>query len=61
MYGPIVSGAISSCDGMTGSLHHLPLSGGFMDQPIKTMEVVSIARAVFGEKIQADTEAHKHG
>ena len=57
-YGAIVHGALESLDGMTGALHHLPFGGGFMDQPVRTMEVVSITRGVFGEKIEAESQKH---
>jgi hypothetical protein len=49
---------LESLDGMTGALHHLPFGGGFMDQPVRTMEVVSITRGVFGEKIEAESQKH---
>jgi hypothetical protein len=56
VFGPIVQGALAASDGMTGALHTLPLAGGFLDQPVRTMQVVAVAREVFGEKIAAESK-----
>lgn len=54
-----MTGALMGMDGMTGAIHHLPFSGGFLDQPVKTLSVVHIVRGVFGEKIAEDGKASR--
>jgi hypothetical protein len=43
-----------SVDRRTGSLLHLPFSGGLFEQPSKTMSVLTTIQSVFFEKLQED-------
>ena len=41
----------TAVDRKTGSLLHLPFSGGIMDQPAKTMEILRYLQSLWIEKI----------
>lgn len=47
---------LQSVDRRTGSLLHLPFSGGVMEQPAKTMTIYNIMQNCFFKKLKADLD-----
>lgn len=59
----LINAFLAAVDRKTGSLLHLPVAGGALEQPYKTMQVFQLLQGVFGEELkkQADAQVGKHG
>ncbi len=53
-YGPLVEMFIEVVDRENGSLFALPYSGGWLEQPYKTMQAIGLLQSLFSEKIREE-------
>lgn len=49
---PLINMAVLSLGRESAELLHLPYDGGFLEQPVRTMQAVGIVQEVFSERLR---------
>lgn len=52
---------VSSFDRESANLLHLPVVGGLLIQPVRTMSAVEVVRDVFAERLREEYKRHSKG
>lgn len=60
-WAPLVTAAVLCLGRESAELLSLPFSGGFVEQPQRTMQAVGVIQQVFSERLKAEYEKKRKG